>query len=78
RRGKLAVGVCARRSIRKTVRAVVQPQTGVDVKLMEFDLEPFHNWETPDCQADEVSEAAHSHHQKWITSRVAEGVTKLQ
>ncbi|BCS00094.1 NADPH oxidase family protein [Aspergillus luchuensis] len=37
RRGKLAVGVCARQSMRQQVRDVVQPRTGPDIKLFDFD-----------------------------------------
>ncbi|GLA32134.1 hypothetical protein AnigIFM63326_011273 [Aspergillus niger] len=42
RRGKLAVGVCAHQSIRQQVRDAVQPQTGADIKLFDFD--PCRTW----------------------------------
>ncbi|OJZ79724.1 hypothetical protein ASPFODRAFT_213129 [Aspergillus luchuensis CBS 106.47] len=47
RRGKLAVGVCARQSIRQQVQDVVQPRTGPDIKLFDFELEPGHVGEAP-------------------------------
>ncbi|PYH67152.1 uncharacterized protein BO88DRAFT_455604 [Aspergillus vadensis CBS 113365] len=42
RRGKLAVGVCARQSIRQQVQEVVQPRTGPDIKFFDLDLGPGH------------------------------------
>ncbi|KAI2929027.1 hypothetical protein CBS147321_10902 [Aspergillus niger] len=47
RRGKLAVGVCARQSIRQQVQDVVQPRTGPDIKFFDLDLGPGHVREAP-------------------------------
>ncbi|KAI2862016.1 hypothetical protein CBS76997_11323 [Aspergillus niger] len=47
RRGKLAVVVCARQSIRRQVQDVVQPRTGPDIKLFDLDLGPGHVREAP-------------------------------
>ncbi|KAI3049586.1 hypothetical protein CBS147353_11670 [Aspergillus niger] len=64
RRGKLAVGVCARQSIRQQVRDAVQPQTGADIQLFDFDLEPCHTWAAPCRDNDAVTNLAQSDHQK--------------
>ncbi|KAI2945427.1 hypothetical protein CBS147323_11286 [Aspergillus niger] len=64
RRGKLAVGVCARQSIRQQVRDAVQPQTGADIQLFDFDLEPCHTWAAPCCDNEAVTNLAQSDYQK--------------
>ncbi|GLA21807.1 hypothetical protein AnigIFM62618_001656 [Aspergillus niger] len=64
RRGKLAVGVCTRQSIRQQVRDAVQPQTGADIQLFDFDLEPCHTWAAPCRDNDAVTNLAQSDHQK--------------
>ncbi|KAI3049337.1 hypothetical protein CBS147353_11684 [Aspergillus niger] len=78
RRGKLAVGVCARQSIREQVRDAVQPQTGADIKLCDFDLEPRHTWEAPCRDNDAATNLAQSDHQKWIASCIIEGNPQMQ
>jgi hypothetical protein len=68
--------VCARQSIRRAVQEVVQPQTGIDVKLVDFDLEPYDAWGTSRSESEGAAEAAQSHHQRWVASRIAEGISK--
>ncbi|OJZ80214.1 hypothetical protein ASPFODRAFT_212801 [Aspergillus luchuensis CBS 106.47] len=63
RRGKLAVGVCARQSIRQQVRDAVQSRTGADIKLFDFDLEPCHTWAAPCRDNDAVTNLAQSDYQ---------------
>ncbi|RDH26243.1 hypothetical protein BDQ94DRAFT_178899 [Aspergillus welwitschiae] len=78
RRGKLAVGVCARQSIRQQVRDAVQPQTGAEIKLFDFDLEPCHTW-VASCRDNEaVTNLAQSDHQKWVAPRIIEGNFQMQ
>ncbi|BCR99818.1 uncharacterized protein AKAW2_50160S [Aspergillus luchuensis] len=64
RRGKLAVDVCARQSIRQHVRDVVQSRTGPDIRLFDFDLEPRHTWEAPCRDNDAATNLAQSVHRK--------------
>ncbi|GAA93066.1 hypothetical protein AKAW_11178 [Aspergillus luchuensis IFO 4308] len=78
RRGKLAVGVCARQSVRQYVRDAVQPQTGADIKLFDFDLEPCRTWAAPCRDNDAVTNLAQSDHQKWVASRIIEGNPEMQ
>lgn len=59
---------------------VVQPQTGLDVKLVDFDLEPYDVWEAEETSRSESEgalESAQSHHQRWVASQIAEGISKL-
>ncbi|OJZ79796.1 hypothetical protein ASPFODRAFT_54503 [Aspergillus luchuensis CBS 106.47] len=73
RRGKLAVGVCARQSIRQQAQDVVQPRTGPDIKFFHFDFEPGQVREAP-CRKKNIATApASSDSQKWIASRILEG-----
>ncbi|OJZ80228.1 hypothetical protein ASPFODRAFT_212809 [Aspergillus luchuensis CBS 106.47] len=60
RRGKLAVGVCARQSIRQQVQDVVQPRTGPDIKFFDLDLGPGHVREAPCRNKDTATASASS------------------
>ncbi|KAI2948620.1 hypothetical protein CBS147323_11047 [Aspergillus niger] len=60
RHGKLAVGVCARQSIRQQVQDVVQPRTGPDIKLFDLDFRPGHVREAPCRNKDTATAPASS------------------
>lgn len=70
--------MCARQSVRQYVRDAVQPQTGADIKLFDFDLEPCRTWAAPCRDNDAVTNLAQSDHQKWVASRIIEGNPEMQ
>ncbi|KAF9890690.1 hypothetical protein FE257_005556 [Aspergillus nanangensis] len=70
RRGSMLVGVCARRSVRDEVRAIVQSKMNDELRFMDIDVEPYHKWLDTDSA---VNTAGTSHHLKWIASKIAEG-----
>ncbi|CEL07713.1 hypothetical protein ASPCAL10871 [Aspergillus calidoustus] len=72
RRGSLLVGVCARQSIRHQVTAIVQPNLGDDLRLLDLDVEPCHQWSNTDTTVADTTEPPRSYVQ-WIASRIAEG-----
>ncbi|GLA44624.1 hypothetical protein AnigIFM63309_004388 [Aspergillus niger] len=64
--------VCARQSIRNQVRAIVQPKLSDDLRLLDLDVEPYHQWLDPDSTVADPTGPSRNHLQ-WVASRIAEG-----
>ncbi|GLA21679.1 hypothetical protein AnigIFM62618_011710, partial [Aspergillus niger] len=60
-------------SIRQLVQDVVQPRTGPDIKLFNFDLEAGHVREAPCRNKNTAIVPASSDSQQWVASRILEG-----
>ncbi|GKZ98234.1 hypothetical protein AnigIFM59636_002467 [Aspergillus niger] len=64
--------VCARQSIRNQVRAIVQPKLSDDLRLLDLDVEPYHQWLGSDSTVADTTGPSRNHLQ-WIGSRITEG-----
>ncbi|EAU35415.1 predicted protein [Aspergillus terreus NIH2624] len=64
-------GICARQLIRNKVKAIVQPQLSDDLRLLDLDVEPYHQWLDIDTTGDPTGPSRN--HVQWIASRIAEG-----
>ncbi|GLA56065.1 hypothetical protein AnigIFM63604_004242 [Aspergillus niger] len=67
--------VCARQSIRNQVRAIVQPKLSDDLRLLDLDVEPYHQWLGSDSTVADTTGPSRNHLQ-WIGSRITEGLTR--
>ncbi|KAJ0418369.1 hypothetical protein BJY00DRAFT_302896 [Aspergillus carlsbadensis] len=71
RRRSMLVDVCARQSIRNQVTAVVQPNLSDDLRLLDLDVEPWHQWSNTDTTVADTTGPSRNHVQR-VASRIAE------
>ncbi|GKZ98175.1 hypothetical protein AnigIFM59636_002408 [Aspergillus niger] len=71
--GKMRPPASAARTVAEAVQDMLQPRTGLDIRLFEFDHEPGHVWEAPCRDNSATTNPAQSHHRQWVASRIMEG-----
>ncbi|KAL5365858.1 hypothetical protein BJX96DRAFT_180216 [Aspergillus floccosus] len=54
-------GICARQLIRNQVKAIVQPKLSDDLRLLDLDVEPYHQWWDTDTTVADTTGPSRSH-----------------